>query len=54
MHQSLRRLAALPGSTVVWPGHDYGACPSAPLSTVLQMNPYLAAKTLQAFLRLGA
>jgi glyoxylase-like metal-dependent hydrolase (beta-lactamase superfamily II) len=54
MHRSLRRLAALPGATVVWPGHDYGPCPSAPLSAVIEMNPYLAAANLQAFLRLGA
>jgi hypothetical protein len=53
MHQSLRRLAALPGATVVWPGHDYGDRPSATLSAMLQINPYLAAETLQAFLRLG-
>ena len=54
MHRSLRRLAALPGATVVWPGHDYGSRPSAPLSAVLAMNPYLAAATLPEFLRLGA
>ncbi|MCX5794323.1 MAG: MBL fold metallo-hydrolase [Elusimicrobia bacterium] len=54
MHRSLRRLAVLPAATVVWPGHDYGPCPSAPLSAVLGMNPYLAAETLQDFLRLGA
>jgi len=54
MHRSLRRLAALPAATVVWPGHDYGPCPSAPLSAVLGMNPYLAAATLREFLRLVA
>jgi glyoxylase-like metal-dependent hydrolase (beta-lactamase superfamily II) len=54
MHLSLRRLAALPAETVVWPGHDYGSRPNAPMSAVLEMNPYLAAPTLQAFLRLGA
>jgi glyoxylase-like metal-dependent hydrolase (beta-lactamase superfamily II) len=54
MHRSLRRLAALPAATVVWPGHDYGSRPSAPMSAVLEMNPYLAASTLPEFLRLGA
>jgi glyoxylase-like metal-dependent hydrolase (beta-lactamase superfamily II) len=54
MHRSLRRLAALPAATVVWPGHDYGSRPSAPMSAVLGMNPYLAASTLREFLGLGA
>ena len=54
MHQSLRRLAVLPPQTVVWPGHDYGDRPSATLGEVLQMNPYLAAETLQDFLGLVA
>ena len=54
MHRSLRRLAALPPATVVWPGHDYGPRTSAPLSAVLGLNPYLSAATLQDFLRLGA
>jgi len=54
MHRSLRRLAALPPDTVVWPGHDYGDRPSAPLSVVLGLNPYLGAATLQDFLRLAA
>jgi len=54
MHRSLRRLAALPGPTMVWPGHDYGPRPSATMREVLQLNPYLAAESLEKFLRLGA
>jgi glyoxylase-like metal-dependent hydrolase (beta-lactamase superfamily II) len=54
MHRSLRRLAALPAATVVWPGHDYGSRTSAPMSAVLELNPYLAAATLREFLGLGA
>ncbi len=54
MHQSLRRLAALPAETMVWPGHDYGDRPRATLGEVLKMNPYLAAASLQDFLRLEA
>lgn len=54
MHRSLRRLAALPPETVVWPGHDYRPLPSGPLSAVLGINPYLAAADLREFLRLGA
>jgi len=52
MHASLRRLAALPKDTVVWPGHDYGDRPSGPLGDLLKINPYLAAATLDEFLRL--
>ncbi|HAM36993.1 MAG TPA: MBL fold hydrolase [Elusimicrobia bacterium] len=54
MHRSLRRLAALPPQTTVWPGHDYGPRPSAALGDILKMNPFLAAATLDEFLRLGA
>lgn len=53
MHRSLRRLAALPADTVVWPGHDYGKRSSATLRDILKMNPVLAAPTLKDFLRLG-
>jgi glyoxylase-like metal-dependent hydrolase (beta-lactamase superfamily II) len=53
MHRSLRRLAALPEATMVWPGHDYGPRPSASIGAVIEVNPYLAASTLQEFLRLG-
>ena len=52
MHRSLRRLAALPKDTKVWPGHNYGDRPAAALSEVLKMNPFLAASTLEEFLRL--
>ena len=51
MHRSLRLLAALPQSTMVWPGHDYGPMRSAAMSEVLRLNPFLTAETLAAFLR---
>ena len=38
MYRSLRRLADLPGDPVVYPGHQYSADPSAPLSSVRQHN----------------
>ncbi|MFA6002996.1 MAG: MBL fold metallo-hydrolase [Elusimicrobiota bacterium] len=53
MHASLRRLAALPESTVVWPGHDYGNKPSAALGEIKKINPFLAARTLAEFRALG-
>ncbi len=52
MHRSLRRLAVLPKDTKVWPGHNYGDRPTAALSEVLKMNPFLAASTSEEFLRL--
>lgn len=53
MHASLRRLAALPESIVVWPGHDYGDRPSATLGEIKKSNPFLAARTLAEFRALG-
>ncbi|WP_020501355.1 MBL fold metallo-hydrolase [Sciscionella marina] len=38
MYHSLRALADLPGDPVVYPGHQYSAEPSAPLSTVRDTN----------------
>lgn len=35
------RLASLPGDTVLYPGHDYGRAPSAPMSSVRENNPVL-------------
>jgi glyoxylase-like metal-dependent hydrolase (beta-lactamase superfamily II) len=54
MAQSLRRLSGLPAETVIWPGHNYAADPSATLGRELRNNPYLklAAKSLEDFLRL--
>ncbi|GAA5155671.1 MULTISPECIES: MBL fold metallo-hydrolase [Amycolatopsis] len=38
MYHSLRALADLPGDPVVFPGHQYSAAPSAPLSSVRENN----------------
>ncbi|WAL67508.1 MBL fold metallo-hydrolase [Amycolatopsis cynarae] len=38
MYHSLRRLAELQGDPVVFPGHQYSAAPSAPLSSVRENN----------------
>lgn len=40
--RTLRRLSALAPSTIIWPGHDYGATPSATLESERVANPYLA------------
>jgi glyoxylase-like metal-dependent hydrolase (beta-lactamase superfamily II) len=36
-----QRLSTLPGDTILYPGHDYGDRPSAPMSEVRVENPYL-------------
>ena len=54
MGQSLRKLAALPPETEIWPGHGYSGKESATLKSQLLSNPYLkaAALGLPDFLRL--
>lgn len=40
--QSIReRLLTLPGGTVVWPGHNYGARPSSTIDEERRSNPWL-------------
>jgi hydroxyacylglutathione hydrolase len=40
--QSIKeKLLTLPGETIVWPGHDYGARPSSTIETEKTSNPYL-------------
>lgn len=46
------KLRPLDDATVVMPGHNYGETPSAPLGEEKRRNPFLAAPSLQAFLRL--
>ena len=38
MVQSLQRLAEVPDSTILYPGHRYSAAPSAPMETVKRIN----------------
>jgi len=42
MYQSLKRLAALPGETLVYPGHDYNKRWVSSISEQLLSNPLLA------------
>jgi glyoxylase-like metal-dependent hydrolase (beta-lactamase superfamily II) len=46
IYQSLQWLAALPGDPVVYPGHQYSAAPSAPLSAVRESNFVFRPKSL--------
>ncbi len=50
MYRTLtERLAALPGDLVLYPGHDYGNKPSAPLAEVRRSNPLMGANSYEAF-----
>ncbi len=52
MYRTLtQRLATLPGDLVLYPGHDYGDRPNAPLDHVRATNPYLRAMDLQTWRR---
>lgn len=45
-------IMALPGGTVLYPGHDYGEVPFRTLGEEAQKNPAMRAKTLAEFRRL--
>ena len=49
MWRSLQRLMALPEETRVYPGHDYGATPTATLAHEIRENPYLRCRTFEEF-----
>lgn len=46
------RLMALPSDLVLFPGHNYGSAPSAPLADVRQTNSMLQAPDYATFLRM--
>lgn len=52
LYASLQRLAAYPGDTLVFPGHDYGPRPYSTIAEELQHNPYLRCRNLESFLAL--
>jgi len=56
MFSSLRRLAALPGETVVYPGHNYADRPTSTIAREREHNIHMSAPDLKEFLRrrLGA
>jgi len=35
------RICSLPGNTIIWPGHDYGATPSSTIVREMQTNPFM-------------
>jgi glyoxylase-like metal-dependent hydrolase (beta-lactamase superfamily II) len=53
--QSLQRLVhAVPDSTTIWPGHDYGVRPSSTMGLERATNPFLRCETPEEFLRMKA
>ncbi len=50
MYHSLQKLASLPGSTVVCPGHRYSEAPRAPLAVVRDINMVYKPPTMEAWL----
>lgn len=49
LYESLGRLAALPGETQVFPGHDYGSTPHSSIAREKEHNRFLLADGLVAF-----
>jgi len=52
LFKSLQRLATLPDSTRIHPGHDYGPRPVSTIAFEKENNPYLRCADLEDFLRL--
>ncbi|MBI2069157.1 MAG: MBL fold metallo-hydrolase [Elusimicrobia bacterium] len=57
MYSSLKKIATLDGQVLVFPGHNYGPTPTAPLDQEKKDNPYMQLalnSTLKEFLRVIA
>ncbi len=50
LFQSLQRIKALPDTTVVWPGHNYGSGRSGTLGELKRRNPFLACADIKEFI----
>jgi len=51
MYHSLKRLAALPDETVVYPGHNYADRPTSTIARERAGNTHMSAPDLPEFLR---
>ena len=47
LFKSLARIKQLPDSTMIWPGHNYGAVSHATLGVLKKQNPFLATEHKQ-------
>lgn len=52
LYRSLRRLAAFPGDTLIYPGHDYGPQPVSTIAFEREHNPFLRCEDEESFIRL--
>jgi glyoxylase-like metal-dependent hydrolase (beta-lactamase superfamily II) len=52
LFHSLQRIKKLDDSTMIYPGHNYGATPCNSLKNEKKTNPFLMAATLEQFLQL--
>lgn len=52
LYRSLRKIAALPEETRVYPGHDYGRTPTSTVGWERDENPYLKAGSVEEFVAL--
>ena len=53
-HSLQRLIHAVPDSTTIWPGHDYGVRPSSTMALERATNPFLRCETSEEFLRMKA
>jgi glyoxylase-like metal-dependent hydrolase (beta-lactamase superfamily II) len=51
-HSLERIISAVPDSTTVWPGHDYGVRPSSTIALERATNPFLRCDSVDEFLKL--
>lgn len=49
MFHTMQLLKTLPGSNVIYSGHDYGETPTATLAEEMMQNPFLSATTVAQF-----
>jgi len=52
MYLSLKRLAAFPPETMVFPGHDYGPKPQSTIGFEREHNEYMKCPDLESFIKL--
>ena len=49
MYYSLQKLAALPGDTVLLPGHNYAEVPNARMEDIKRVNVYMRIPDLDSW-----
>ncbi len=49
LFKSLQRIKELPGTTMIWPGHHYGASSHGTLERLKEHNPFLRCEDIKEF-----